>query len=377
MESTIVSHDASDVMPDSDTTEVFEEYANISQVPYEVLRFLGHGSFGCVEEVRHTSEGTVFARKSAKIVAYKEAYINDIVRREVAAVRRLRHNHVISIHSVYREPRSIAFIFSPVADGDLNWFLERCADERFPDKLLSSLKLWFACLSDALAYIHSQKIRHKDIKPGNILVRAELVYYTDFGLATDFRSEITSCSDGYVSGKTPMYSPPEVISEGKRSRSADIFSLGCVFAEMATLLDKRSVAEFYNYRVRDSSHAYHMTLDKVAEWLKPSTSFNNFIEQMLSTQHEKRPSAMRIRDIIGLGGVDGISKLNCHHMEADFEGLKASFSSRLSRERSTSTAECVTGPSVGLESPNRSTRHLFGIRLWKEPEPHIMDIAVE
>ncbi|KAH0536570.1 hypothetical protein FGG08_006578, partial [Glutinoglossum americanum] len=301
-----------DMTPDSET-ETFFEYADASLVPFQVLRFLGHGSFACVEEVRHTSDGTVFARKSTRVRAFQAAKITEAVQREVGIVQRLRHAHVISIRSVYREPKSIGIIMLPVADGDLDWFYEKCADENFPAELLSLLRVWFACLSDALAYIHDQNVRHKDIKPGNILVRDELVYFTDFGLAKDFDSEMTSSTEGYVFGKTPMYSPPEIISEGKRSRSADIFSLGCVFTEMATLLDRRSIAEFIEHRVKGNTYAYYKTLDNVAEWLRGSTCFDNFIRRMLSIQPEKRPSAAKIRHIVSRGGVDGVVGLNCQH----------------------------------------------------------------
>ncbi|KAH0548299.1 hypothetical protein GP486_008003, partial [Trichoglossum hirsutum] len=308
-----------DVMSDSKTTETFVDYASASLVPFEPLRFLGHGSFACVEEVRHTSDGAIFARKSIRVLAYQAANITEAVEREVAIIRKLRHAHVISIHDVYREPKSIGIIMSPVADGDLDWFFERCTDEGFSVQLLSLLRVWFACLSEALVYIHGQNIRHKDIKPGNILVRNELVYFTDFGLARDFDSSMTSSTEGCVLGKTPTYSPPEVISEGKRGRSADIFSLGCVFAEMETLLSKRSIVEFVRYRAKDGTHAYHATLDKVAHWFGGSACYGNFIGRMLSLQPKERPSAAEIQRIINYGGVDGALGLICrHHLNRSF-----------------------------------------------------------
>jgi hypothetical protein len=111
-----------------------------------------------------------------------------------------------------------------------------------------------------------------------------------------------------------MYSAPETISEeGKRSRPADIFSLGCVFSEMATLLDKRSVAEFVQYRVKGNTHAYHATLDKVAEWLKGSACFDNFIKPMLSVPPKMRPSAAEVRHVVNREGMDGTVGLYCQH----------------------------------------------------------------
>jgi serine/threonine protein kinase len=178
--------------------EIFLEYTNPSQVPFQPIKTLGHGGYGYVEEVCHISSGTVFARKSIRIRASQATDITEAVQKEVAIVQRLRHAHIVTIHSAYREPKLFGIIMSPVADGDFDWFFEKRADESFPAELLSLLRVWFSCLSDALAYIHSQNVRHKDIKPGNILVQANLVYFTDFGLATDFDPEITSSTEGYV-----------------------------------------------------------------------------------------------------------------------------------------------------------------------------------
>jgi len=69
-----------------------------------------------------------------------------------------------------------------------------------------------------------------------------------------------------------MYSAPEVIAEQKRSRSADAFSLGCVFTKMLTILSGRSLAEYHAFRntiLKDewensyNTCAYHKMLDKV------------------------------------------------------------------------------------------------------------------
>ena len=72
-----------------------------------------------------------------------------------------------------------------------------------------------------------------------------------------------------------MYCAPEVVSWVTRGRSADVFSLGCVFTEMATLLDNRSISDYYEFRskqvnthgqMRTETHAYYATLDLVEEW---------------------------------------------------------------------------------------------------------------
>jgi serine/threonine protein kinase len=52
------------------------------------------------------------------------------------------------------------------------------------------------CVANALSYIHSQNIKHKDIKPDNILIDSARVYITDFDLSIKFKHELTSASKG-------------------------------------------------------------------------------------------------------------------------------------------------------------------------------------
>ncbi|KAH7128096.1 cyclin-dependent kinase, partial [Dendryphion nanum] len=74
---------------------------------------------------------------------------------------------------------------------------------------------------------------HRDIKPHNTLVKGDCVFFTDFGIALDW--EGLSCSASTEdTGKTLAYAAPEVTKYEKRNTAADVWSLGCVFIEMAT-----------------------------------------------------------------------------------------------------------------------------------------------
>ena len=106
-----------------------------------------------------------------------------------------------------------------------------------------------------------------------------------------------------------MYCAPEVVSWEKRSRSADIFSLGCVYAEMATSLDGRSVSDFYDFREAKTksggeTHAYHATLDRVQEWFNESKTtearalYDEVIAPMLDNEPKARPTAPSTSDTV-------------------------------------------------------------------------------
>jgi serine/threonine protein kinase len=156
-----------------------------------------------------------------------------------------------------------------------------------------------------LAKIHQQGVRHKDIKSRYILLKDSQVLFADFGSSAIFKSELTSSTTGTVnSGNTPMYSAPEVMANEKRSRSADIFSLGCVFTEMLTVKKGKSLAEYHEFRqtifedqwgAPYQSCAYHKTLDKVDQWFDadPNTfkEYRVFVRPMLAVNRLERPTA--------------------------------------------------------------------------------------
>jgi serine/threonine protein kinase len=81
------------------------------------------------------------------------------------------------MHS-YTDPKFFALLMSPVGEYNLNEYYNVARGS--PDKL-SLLRSFFGCLANALQYVHSIKIRHRDIKPQNILVRGDKVFLTDFG----------------------------------------------------------------------------------------------------------------------------------------------------------------------------------------------------
>ncbi|KAK1759553.1 kinase-like domain-containing protein [Echria macrotheca] len=105
---------------------------------------------------------------------------------------------------------------------------------------LPFLHTYFGCLAQAVAYLHrsSVRIRHKDIKPENVVIDDfGMPVLTDFGLSTHF--ETGHHSDG-PTAKTLKYADPEAMQGIRRDERSDIFSLGCVYLEMATVIIGRS-----------------------------------------------------------------------------------------------------------------------------------------
>ena len=142
------------------------------------------------------------------------------------------------------------------------------------DEKVAMLRSYFVCLSQALSYLHSSGVRHKDIKPENILIdESGSVILTDFGISRRFPKHAPHATNNEWKF-TRKYASPEIMKDKNALRDdpSDVFSLGCVFLEMATLVLGRnftSLADYYTTIVNDSSReeAYHCNLDSIHAWI--------------------------------------------------------------------------------------------------------------
>ncbi|KAI9747646.1 MAG: target of Sbf, partial [Chaenotheca gracillima] len=255
--------------------------------PFIHIKSLGVGGFGVVDMVRGKPSspvpGRVFARKTVLVgsqLAFDEAF------REVQNVKRLKHPHIITVALSYEEDvpfkRSKAFriIMEPVADMNLADFLGDCEESTiaepflYPDsgspegnEIRQQLFEWFGCLVSGVAFLHENRVRHRDIKPTNILVKGTQVLFTDFGSSKGFGEEVTMQTGGGSRMKTKLYAAPEVGAGRPRGKPSDIYSLGCVFAEMFTVLVGQNLADFESCRGMGGSTAYHIYQNETLRWL--------------------------------------------------------------------------------------------------------------
>jgi serine/threonine protein kinase len=191
----------------------------------------------------------------------------------------------------------------PVADYNLFDYYSIAAKDS--DKL-SLLRSFFGCLASALAYIHDIKIRHRDIKPQNVLVKGDRVFLTDFGIALDWEqlSRSTTTAD---SGKTWPYAAPEVARYEKRNTSSDVWSLGCVFLEMVTVLKGSTVGDMRHFfKERSDNYRFYANIANLPAWKEKLWNTGApkddkpliWVEQMLQETAELRPTAAKLYEDI-------------------------------------------------------------------------------
>ena len=158
-------------------------------------------------------------------------------------------------------------------------------------KHIDMLRGYFVCLSQALSYLHGSDVRHKDIKPENILIdESGSAVLTDFGISRRF-PKYTPHATNDEPKFTRKYASPEIMKDRNtlRDDTSDVFSLGCVFLEMATLLlgkDLNNLSDHCATIINDSGReeAYHCNLGKVHSWidyLRASHGLKPVQEQLL------------------------------------------------------------------------------------------------
>ncbi|KAF2105514.1 kinase-like domain-containing protein, partial [Lophiotrema nucula] len=274
--------------------------------PLESKGILGNGGFGQVDKVLSQVSYKEYARKrvlrSSAFRGRPKETINQFIA-EIQIMKRLKHHHVVEFVGSYTDAKYIGLIMSPVAEMDLAAYL-RCSTAAHHNEL----RTFFGCLATALEFLHKHNVRHKDIKPGNILVHAGTVLLTDFGLSLDFSDASCSTTIGMVNGMTRRYCAPEVALQGSRNTLSDIWSLGVVFMEILIVLKGKTVKDMEEFLSRHGSQQPFIQANSaalpefVAELERTGALSDNralsWTQQMLLVEPQLRPTASALVALI-------------------------------------------------------------------------------
>ncbi|MCA1657730.1 MAG: serine/threonine-protein kinase, partial [Verrucomicrobiaceae bacterium] len=212
---------------------------------YKIIAPLAKGGMG---EVFLAEDLTLHRKAALKFLPRRFTRDADRLRRfeqEALSASALNHPHIVTIYEV-GEWNGTHFIASEFIEGET--LSERLTKARLP--LAEVLEI--GCqIAGALTAAHAAGIVHRDIKPTNILVRADgYIKVLDFGIAklSKITPQLDATEPGRVMGTINYMSPEQALGKPLDHRT-DIFSLGVVLYEIATgrrLFDGESEASIYD-----------------------------------------------------------------------------------------------------------------------------------
>lgn len=201
---------------------------------YQIRRVLGRGAMGVVYEGvdpklnRPVAIKTILKSQLSDPEMAAEYQVR--FEREAQAVARLNHPHIVGVFD-FGEENNVAYIVMELIRGEeLKAYFDKGTQFAVKDAVRMTGELL-----DALGYAHEQGIVHRDVKPANVMLDAQMrVKLTDFGVA---RLSDTG-SDGTQAGTmvgTPSYMSPEQAMGNPVGTRSDIFAVGIVLYQLLTM----------------------------------------------------------------------------------------------------------------------------------------------
>uniref|UniRef100_A0A8C9YDZ0 Serine/threonine-protein kinase Nek10 n=1 Tax=Sander lucioperca TaxID=283035 RepID=A0A8C9YDZ0_SANLU len=207
---------------------------------YSILEHLGTGAFGSVFKVRKQSGQNLLALKEVNL--HKPAFGNDkksrdsnvekIISELTIVKEQMTHPNIVKYYKTFLEGDKLYIVMELIEGVPLAEHLNSLKEKQ---QTFTEDRIWniFIQMCLALRYLHKEKrIVHRDLTPNNIMLgEKDKVTITDFGLAKQKQenSKLTS-----VVG-TILYSCPEVVKNEPYGERADVWALGCILYQMATL----------------------------------------------------------------------------------------------------------------------------------------------
>ncbi|XP_065848345.1 LEAF RUST 10 DISEASE-RESISTANCEUS RECEPTOR-LIKE PROTEIN KINASE-like 1.4 isoform X3 [Euphorbia lathyris] len=199
-------------------------------------------NFNPSKELGDGGFGTVYygILNDGRVVAVKRLYDNNIKRaeqfmNEVEILTRLRHKNLVTLYGcTSRRSQELLLVYEYIPNGTV-------ADHLHGNRTKSSLLSWRVRLSiaietaDALAYLHTSDVIHRDVKTNNILLDNNFhVKVADFGLSRLFPNDVSHVSTAPQG--TPGYVDPEYYQCYQLTDKSDVYSFGVVLVELLSSL---------------------------------------------------------------------------------------------------------------------------------------------
>merc|ERR1712230_361043 len=195
---------------------------------FQQLEKLGEGTYATVFKGRN--------RQTGELVALKEIHLDSeegtpsTAIREISLMKELKHENIVTLYDVIHTENKLMLVFEYM-DKDLKKYMDARGDRGQLDQV--TIKRFMQDLLRGTAFCHDNRVLHRDLKPQNLLINTKgQLKLADFGLARAFGIPVNTFSNEVV---TLWYRAPDVLLGSRTyNTSIDIWSAGCIMAEMYT-----------------------------------------------------------------------------------------------------------------------------------------------
>ncbi|CAG9943718.1 unnamed protein product [Clonostachys rosea f. rosea IK726] len=221
----------------------------ITMENYQKLEKVGEGTYGVVYKARDLAHnGRIVALKKIRLEAEDEGVPSTAIR-EISLLKEMKDVNIVRLFNIVHADGHKLYLVFEFLDLDLKKYMEALPvsdggrGKPLPEgssATVASLGLgegvvrkfmWQLC--QGIKYCHSHRVLHRDLKPQNLLIDKEgNLKLADFGLARAFGVPLRTYTHEVV---TLWYRAPEILLGGRQySTGVDMWSIGCIFAEMCT-----------------------------------------------------------------------------------------------------------------------------------------------
>ncbi|OAQ78738.1 cell division control protein 2 [Purpureocillium lilacinum] len=249
---TSIAHPADDKNPSAPAFQ-YDERATASHTAimenYQKLEKVGEGTYGVVYKARDLANGgCIVALKKIRLEAEDEGVPSTAIR-EISLLKEMKDKNIVRLlNIVHADGHKLYLVFEfldldlkkymealPVSDGGRGKALPEGASIKVSQLGMSDqvVQKFMMQLCEGIKYCHSHRVLHRDLKPQNLLIDKDgNLKLADFGLARAFGVPLRTYTHEVV---TLWYRAPEILLGGRQySTGVDMWSVGCIFAEMCT-----------------------------------------------------------------------------------------------------------------------------------------------
>ena len=221
-----LAHDLASSVPVDGQTETGAAIRPVGQ-GYRLIKQLGSGQYGEVWLGMAPGDIEVAIKKLLFPVGHKATQVE---LQALELMKRLRHSFLIQVQAYWVMEDQLMIVME-LADGSLEERLAECQRETGQGIPRQELFGYMREAAEAIDFLHQEKVLHRDIKPGNILLVQGHVKVADFGIATSGVMGADQLTATSATLGTPLYMGPELWNRQAGPRS-DQYSLAVTYVEL-------------------------------------------------------------------------------------------------------------------------------------------------